>query len=148
MAQLKFNSPFGAQQTQQPAYGNGKQPKPPAEFWLNVGYNAPGAGKDGEDLFVSLPVGIPLDTIDALSTKSSNEDFRMLQAARNSLWEQMLEQAKQLAPGQDAVFDFQIQLRRVRAEEHVPVDNRNKFAVNIDFRTAKVPSSNETADQS
>ncbi|MFP3681450.1 hypothetical protein SB725_30690, partial [Pseudomonas sp. SIMBA_041] len=61
---------------------------PKAQFWLNIGFVAEGTAKPEEgkdDVFVSLPVGIPLDTMERLKTNSSNEEFAQLQAARNDL---------------------------------------------------------------
>lgn len=96
---------------------------PKAQFWLNIGYLA---GEAEDARFVSLPVGIPLDTMERLGTRSSNADFAMFQAARNDLLDQLLEVSGKLAPGQDYVIPCEgdsglaIQIRRVNEEQAAP----------------------------
>jgi hypothetical protein len=105
-----------------------------SQFWLNIGYVAEGAGKDGEDVFVSLPMGIPMDTMEKLKTNSSNPEFAQLQAARNDLWEQLMKHAQEtLKPGEDLVFSIQGQIRRVKEDKPVSVGADNKFAAKIQF---------------
>lgn len=97
----------------------GAKEKPAAQVWLNVGYLAD-KGTDAQR-FVSLPMGIPLDTMDKLSTRSSNQEFSQFQSDRNDVLDQVLEFAKLLGPGEDYVFEtdtgFAIQIRRVNAEQ-------------------------------
>jgi hypothetical protein len=110
-----------------------KNERPKAQFWLNFGYLTP-AGVEGEDdRFVSLPMGIPLDTMEKLSTKSSNADFAQFQAARNDLLDQIIEAASVLEPGQDYVIaadgGLAVQVRRVSEEAAAPpVDATNRYA--------------------
>lgn len=98
-----------------------------ADFWLNVGYvvavqvvDAQGV-QTTENRFVSLPVGIPLDTMTLLPTDSQNESFRAFQAARNGLHETIMGVAKTLQPGGEKFIgdsspgNLCIQLRRVSA---------------------------------
>jgi hypothetical protein len=126
-----FATTFGANKNKSSAAAN--QDRPKSEFWLNIGYVAEGAGKDGDDAFVSLPVGIPLDTQEKLKTNSGNAEFAQLQAARNDLLDQLLEFAKTLKPGQDEIFDIQVQIRRVREDTPVSVGGDNKFARKLAF---------------
>lgn len=98
------------------------QDLPKAQIWLNIGYLVP-ATDTREERFVSLPVGIPLDTMEKVSTRSSNTDFALFQQARNDLFDQIMEQANRLAPGEYYVMECQnglaIQIRRVNAETEV-----------------------------
>lgn len=108
-----------------------KADRPKAQYWLNIGYvvQVPVEGGGTEQRFVSLPSGIPLDTMEEVKTNSSNVLFAQLQAARNDLFGQLMDQAKTLAPGEDKIFGeeggLQIQLRHVREEnaEIKPADN-------------------------
>lgn len=127
---IDFAKQFGA-----PKAGNAaaNQERPKSQFWLNIGYEAEGAGKDGDDAFVSLPVGIPLDTQERLPTNSSNKDFAQMQAARNDLMDQLLEYAKALQPGEDVIIGLRVQLRRVREDQAVSVGEDNKFARRLAF---------------
>ncbi|MFP3556443.1 hypothetical protein SB861_37870 [Paraburkholderia sp. SIMBA_049] len=109
---------------------------PKAQFWLNIGFVAEGTAKPEEgkdDVFVSLPVGIPLDTMERLKTNSSNEEFAQLQAARNDLLDQIMSAAQKLQPGEDMVFTLQAQVRRVKEDKPVAVDQTNKFAAKLQF---------------
>jgi hypothetical protein len=105
------------------------QAKKRANFWLNVGLVKK---VDGEEVFLSLPLGIPLDTQDPLPTNSSNKDFAQMQAARNDLVEQLKAYAETMDAGEDVIIDLQVQLRRVKDVEEVSVKpNENKFAINL-----------------
>lgn len=127
---IDFNGTFGARarNNNRPAAND----LPKAQFWMNFGYLA---GEGEEAKFVSLPVGIPLDTMERLSTRSSNRDFAMFQAARNDLLEQILEQANRLEPGDDFILPLAgesglaVQIRRVNEEQQAPkTDESNPFA--------------------
>lgn len=100
--------------------------RPKAEFWLNIGYNVNVEVTDAqgvvstESRFVSLPVGIPLDTMTLLPTDSQNEAYRAFQSARNGLHEAIMGVAKTLKAGEEkflggsgAAGELVIQLRRV-----------------------------------
>lgn len=112
-----------------------QQDRPRAEFWLNVGYVSDMKDEDtGENRFVSLAQGIPLDTTEDLNTNSSNQLYAAFQAARNDLRDQLIEVAKELDPGQatyvaqDPNTGLCIQLRRVREETAAPTGNANPYA--------------------
>lgn len=126
---IDFNRTFGAGNNNSSAASTSTTTdKPKAKFWLNIGYVAAGAGDDGEDRFVSLPVGIPLDTMEHVATNSRSDSYREFQSARNDLLDQIMSVAAELAPGQDQELNLTIQLRRV-AEEQAPVEaGNNRFA--------------------
>ena len=99
-----------------------------SQFWLNVGYEVE---HEGKKTFVSLPLGIPLDNQKTLPTNSSNAEFAALQAARNSLYEQLMEAVQQLQPGEEQVIELQVQVRRVK-EDSVAFDpESNPFVKNL-----------------
>lgn len=109
----------------------GKTDKPKAQFWLNIGYTAL-EGTDDEK-FISLPVGIPLDTQEPLPTNMSNEDFRAMRCAQNDLLAQLLAGAAQLEPGQETTINLQVQLRRVKGEAAPIAAGENKYALNLNL---------------
>ena len=121
MSGLQF--PTNLSNTTTPA----RQERVKAEYWLNVGYvvsvQVVDASGDttNENRFVSLPVGIPLDTMTLLPTDSQNESFRAFQAARNGLHETLMGVAKTMQPGAERFIgdsspgNLCIQLRRVAA---------------------------------
>lgn len=124
---INFKSQFG----NQAAVSTAKEDKPKAEFWLNIGYPVEvGKGKDKETRFVSLPMGIPLDTQEHLPTNQRNVEFAAFQSARNGLLDQILEHAQKLNSGEDCVLNLQIQLRRVNEElEDIDPTAPNPFAM-------------------
>lgn len=108
--------------------GGDKRDLPKAQFWLNVGYSVEVDTEEGvENRFVSLPVGIPLDTQEKLPTNSRNQQFAQFQSARNDLMDQILEVAQSLTPGEERILNLEIQLRRVN-EETVVSSTNNPFA--------------------
>lgn len=87
----------------------------PAMFWLNIGYHVEDPAT-GEQKFVSLPLGIPLDQCTPVKTNSSNADWAAFQAARNDLLEQLIEAGSELKSGEAIGINLEVQLRRVNEE--------------------------------
>ena len=109
---------------------------PTAEYWINIGYVTE-ANAEGNYGFVSLPMGIPLDTMNEANERVNNEELRMFRGAQNDLHKQLLDAASKLKPGEDVVFETEnglgIQIRR-RNDEPDNVDIRdNHFAKKINF---------------
>lgn len=93
------------------------QDRPAAKMWLNVGYVANGK-------FVNLPVGIPVDTMEALPIRGQNEDWAKLQSARNGLLKAIQDAGDALAPGAEVELKLVVRLRKVNSELVVlPEDN-------------------------
>lgn len=124
---IDFNKTFG---TNNVAAGKGsKADLPKAKFWLNIGYAVDVDTDQGvEHRFVSLPMGIPLDTQEALPTNSRNQDYAAFSAARNDLHEQIMAVAQGLAAGEERILNLQIQLRRVNDEAPSVSAENNQFA--------------------
>lgn len=122
-AGIDFDKTFGQKKA-----GADKRDLPKAQFWLNVGYNVEIDTEHGvESRFVSLPIGIPLDTQEKLPTNSRNQQFAQFQAARNDLMDQLLEIAQTLNPSEERILNLEIQLRRVN-EENAVSSTSNPFA--------------------
>lgn len=111
-----------------------KSDRPTAQFWLNVGYDSGVVDPEtGESKFISLPLGIPVDTQEHLKANGKNREFAQFQAARNDLLDQIMAHANQLEPGESKLVNLQIQLRRVSEQaEDVGTDN-NAFARKLDL---------------
>lgn len=130
MAALNFKELLASKQAaQQPA----KEELPKAKFWLNLGYESPVAEEDGSKRFVSLPLGLPLDTQEPVKIAGKNKDWQAFQAARNGLLAQLMELAETLQPGEDAVFTMEVQLRRVSEGDVVVDEATNKYAAKLEF---------------
>ena len=100
---------------------------PKSQFWMNVGFVAEGAGAEGEDVFVSLPYGLPLDSMEHVNTKSKNENYVALQQARNGLLDQVKEAAATLQPGESMTVQLEVQIRRIEEEVEETPTTDNKF---------------------
>lgn len=126
---IDFAATFGqGSKSQAPASsGSGRQDQPKAKVWINIGYYV--TTGDGDQRFVSLPVGIPLDTMEEVSTRSSNDDYRAFQSARNDLLSAIKVAAGELPSGGERQLNLQIQMRRVN-EEQAPVETgTNPYAL-------------------
>ena len=115
-----FNKVFGNKKTTTAPTTD----RPKAAYWLNIGYETDVVDEAGEHKFVSLPMGIPVDTQETLSTNSRSPEFAAFQSARNDLVDQIMALAGQLEAGESRILNLQIQLRRVN-EEAAPIANAN-----------------------
>lgn len=131
---IDFTRTFGADSAKAAPAAGARNDQPKAQWWLNIGYLAAGAGENGEDRFVALPLGIPLDTQEKVPTNSRNTNYADFQAARNDLLDQIMGAAENLEPGEDRILNLQIQLRRVAEERpNVGVNEGNAFARKLDL---------------
>lgn len=108
-----------------------KRDLPKAQIWMNIGFvQTFHNGEKGEDetRFISLPQGMPIDTMEKLEEKGSSDLFRALRAAQNDLLEQIKAKGESLQPGEEVIIaegpnGLAIQLRRVKAEQaSIPAD--------------------------
>lgn len=117
------------------ASGAQQEDRPKTKVWLNIGYTVEvPVGEDGatETRFISLPVGIPVDTTEGVATNSSNDMFRMMQEARNDLLEELQATAEELEAGEERIIGeaggLQLQLRRVADEQKATPKGKNPFS--------------------
>lgn len=113
-----------------------KEEKPQAEFYLNVGQltQIERHFSDGtsavEEVFVSLPYGIGLDTMTLAADSSSNEEFAALMGCKNDLLRDILEWAQaNVKPGEAVLLPglegaLRLQIRRVGAKK-APIEKGN-----------------------
>ncbi len=104
--------------------------QPKAQLWLNIGYDvpAPTAEDPNATKFVSLPVGIPLDTMEPIKVNGQNADYNKFVDARNQLLASLIAGSASLAPGEDDLVNLSIQVRRVSAPATVDSAN-NEMAI-------------------
>ena len=103
-----FTMPTGTGQ----AAPNGEA-RPQATLWLNVGINIPVTQEDGTvvDTFVSLPVGIPLDTTEPMAMRGSNRDWLNIVQVKNALLEFAQKAASECEAGTGVIAsNLQVQL--------------------------------------
>ena len=90
----------------------------PSEIWLNVGVNIPGAGEDGADLFVSLPVGLPLDDMKPIVIRGSNQNSINLKQVKNALLDELQKLGASMTAGQrTTVPQLSVEIYRVAKPE-------------------------------
>ena len=136
MGDINFEKTFGNQAKAATAV---KEDRPKANLWLNIGYSVEVDTAEGvEQRFVSLPVGIPLDTMEPLPTNSRNADFAAFQAARNNLHDQFMAVAAKLQPGEEKIIGLgdsglALQIRRVNQESAPVPTEQNPFVAALSF---------------
>lgn len=137
MTQIQFTDPstlFGNAATGQQTRSAGARSNvasdgtqlPNAMYWLNIGFYIDVPSKDDpsvtEKRLVSLPMGLPLDTMQHAKTNTNSPDINNQRAAGNQLLEAILAKAAQLAPGSVTTIDnLVIEVRRV-AEKTPPAE--------------------------
>ena len=120
MATLKFgkNAPKSAAATV-------VEEKVKSQLWINVGYSIE---VEGEQVFVSIPMGIPVDSIKELPTNTRNAEFNMLNQARNQLLADITAASEDLESGESHVLELEVQLRRIDKEaDPLPATSNNPF---------------------
>ncbi|AIX12365.1 single-strand DNA-binding protein [Escherichia phage Pollock] len=101
--------------------------RPQAEIFLNVGITVQLPNEEGEmvDTFLSLPFGLPLDTMNELVIRGSNAQWNGQAAARNELLKALMKMGESLEAGSGTELPkLQVQLYRRKAqEEHIASNN-------------------------
>lgn len=97
----------------------------PSMYWVNIGYTVQNP-ETGEDMFISLPFGLPLDSMKRVAGSSQ------IAEAKNFLLETLLQHMKEeMKPGQsEIVSNLQVQLR-VASEPKVANPEENPFIKGI-----------------
>lgn len=112
--------------------------RPTAQVWLNFGYTVVGGGAEGEDVFVALPVGIALDTMQPADERVNSVDFAARRQASNALLARLQEASKKLQPGEARIIavdensGLSVELRRV-ADKAVADPSKNALIQEINL---------------
>lgn len=103
---------------------NNKPKKPAAKFWLNPGidYVDPATG---ETIFIGMPQGLPLDTMDEVKVPARKGNYQEIQQGKNSLLRQLNEIAAELAPGETTTVNLVCQIRRAEESGAQIVDDND-----------------------
>jgi hypothetical protein len=82
-------------------------PKVKAKHWLNLGYTAqlPNADGELEDVFIGLPFGIPIDTMNEYEPRSTSERELLIAEAKNDLLHWWQAKCAKLAAGESVTLD-------------------------------------------
>ena len=106
-----------------------KEERPQAKFWLNVGYEVEVTGSDGttETRFVSLPMGVALDTMQHKKPGKVTTETGQIISAGNNLLDDLIKGAQAIPAGGTQIVNLQIQIRHV-AEPTVLASSDNPFS--------------------
>lgn len=119
--------PFGSMSN--PNATDGAQ-RPKAKVWLNIGYGANGK-------FINLPIGLPIDTMEAADVRGQSMEWVKQRTAQNDLLKALQQYGLNLQPGQEQTINLEVRLRRVNDELAVAAGD-NEFA--IDFSQLFAPA--------
>ena len=86
----------------------------PAKIWLNPGWECevPNADGEMETVFIQLPKGLGLDTMEEAEEKGTPEWVEQMRA-RNQVLRMLKAEADNLAPGEVQTLTLKLQMRRV-----------------------------------
>lgn len=137
---LDFNRTNSAPQASGRSNARQGDDRPSATRWLNIGVpiertvtDAAGVTSTVED-FVSLPIGVALDTMQPNELKGSNDDYLKRMVAGNDMLEQLKQFAATLQPGETRVLNLSVQLRAVNGPVAAPAaDTNNAYSVKLQF---------------
>lgn len=103
-----------------------------SEFWINVGVPTGYTREDGSEYIITLPFGIPLDSMQYVQTNSKNQEWSEFQQARNSLLDELRKAASELAPGEERkATALIVTIRRTSEQAEITANNGNKFLSKI-----------------
>ena len=107
----------------------GGEPRPQAEFFINVGVPITRqVERDGEmvteEILLSLPFGLPLDTMSELVIRGNNEQWNADAAARNELLKALVKMGEGLDAGTGKMLPkLAVQLYRRKDQVEAAADN-------------------------
>lgn len=84
-----------------------------SQLWANIGLTAKGAGQEGEDVFISLPYGVPVDTMTPSTVPTKPGYGRNMFNAKNALLTELQAMGADLKPGESIVVQLEVQLQRI-----------------------------------
>jgi hypothetical protein len=111
--------------------------KQKSQVWLNIGINIPLPQADGsvENVFVSLPFGLALDTMEHAVAKGNSKDWAHMVQAKNWLLDELKKASDKIAPGKtETITGLEIQMRKIgEAEAANPNENMLLKAMSAKF---------------
>lgn len=107
---------------------------PKAKIWLNVGMNIPVPQADGTTAtqFVSIPLGIPFDTMEPMTARGNNPENNQKVEVGNMILAHFQKQVEGLAPSEtlDAP-ELVVQFRRVQEQGVAGTGDENPLAASF-----------------
>lgn len=114
------------------ANGTAQQDRKPSQIWLNVGVTLPGVGEDGTDLFVSLPVGLPLDDMKPIVIRGTNQNSINLKQVKNMLLDELQKLGAAMSPGQrQSVPQLSVEVYRVGQPDQTGTAENNPLIAGL-----------------
>lgn len=110
-----------------------KDERQPEKFWGNVGVYGQAVDEEGNEVsqFISLNYGIPLSAVKE-ERVSGSENWQHIARAKNSLYEQIMEIALALEPGETFDLNMVFQIRSIKDKEAIaPEDQAIKFDLGV-----------------
>lgn len=99
-------------------------------IWVNVGYETAVPREDGNGNYnVTLPFGIPIDSMQECRIPSQESTFQLLQLQRNDLLAKIREQAAKLADGEEIKLTLSVFLRKNMEPSTLVNSADNPFAM-------------------
>lgn len=105
--------------------------RPQAKVWMNVGYQV-------DDKFVNLPLGLAIDTMEPAEVRGQNEDWIMLQTARNELLKALQEAGDELKPGEEREIPLIVKIRHVADAKTIDKESNPLSMANAGFSLSVV----------
>ena len=114
------------------AAGSSTTERKSSQIWLNVGVTIPGAGEDGADLFVSLPVGLPMDDMKPIVIRGTNQNSVNLKQVKNMLLDELQKLGASMQPGQrQTVPQLSVEIYRVAQPEQTGTAENNPLIAGL-----------------
>lgn len=105
----------------------GKGERPQAEIYLNIGLTIQVPNSETgemEDVFLSLPYGLPVDTMNELVIRGNNAEWNQTAAARNDLLKALVQMGQSLEAGTGkAMANLEVQLYKRNEQKEAHADN-------------------------
>lgn len=105
-----------------------------SEFWVNVGIPSSVTREDGSTVNITLPFGIPLDSMQYLTIRGQNSDFNNLQKARNSLLDDLRKYAAELQPGEEREIALKVWIRRANEPQSATGNDGDENPYKVDSK--------------
>jgi hypothetical protein len=93
--------------------------RPKAQIWLNIGITLPIKQEDGtmKDTFISIPKGVPLDTMEPMTARGNNVENNQKVEIGNMYMEHLQAWAEgELGEGEAQTLTVEVEARRVKGQ--------------------------------
>lgn len=122
---IKFNA-LSSVKEETPAT-EARTERPQAKVWINIGVTIGVPQADGTvvDTFVSIPAGIPLDTMEPMVGRGNSADYAALVQAKNWVLSQLQTAAEDIKAGEDQLVEgLEVRIRRAGVAQ-APAEGEN-----------------------